>query len=199
MLRQYATPRTRRYMRLIGRFQPLLGRGAPDRQAAWTLCFIQKRVSPAGKRTSVSFPREKVTLRISRHLVAEQLALIEKHLKPPALTMISDRGTFSAGHLLRLQEVDRHRGADAKCRRVVREVQTTVLLGIGEPRIEDAIGGPSGVFEIVPQGGGTGILVDAHLDALLHNPANLPEKCGRRRSDERAKNHHRGHCLTRKT
>jgi len=36
--------------------------------------------------------------------VAEQLALIQKHLKPPALTMISDRGTFSAGHLLRLHE-----------------------------------------------------------------------------------------------
>jgi transposase len=36
--------------------------------------------------------------------VAEQLALIRKHLKPPALTMISDRGTFSVGHLLRLQE-----------------------------------------------------------------------------------------------
>jgi transposase len=36
--------------------------------------------------------------------VAEQLALIQKHLKPPALTMISDRGTFSAGHLLRLRE-----------------------------------------------------------------------------------------------
>jgi len=36
--------------------------------------------------------------------VAEQLALIKKHLKPPKLTMISDRGTFSAGHLLRLHE-----------------------------------------------------------------------------------------------
>jgi len=36
--------------------------------------------------------------------IAEQLALIRKHLKPPALTMISDRGTFSAGHLLRLAE-----------------------------------------------------------------------------------------------
>jgi transposase len=34
--------------------------------------------------------------------VAEQLALIRKHLKPAALTMISDRGTFSAGHLRRL-------------------------------------------------------------------------------------------------
>ena len=36
--------------------------------------------------------------------VTEQLALIKKLLKPPALTMISDRGTFSAGHLLRLDE-----------------------------------------------------------------------------------------------
>jgi len=36
--------------------------------------------------------------------MAEQLALIKKHLKPPELTMISDRGTFSAGHLLRLAE-----------------------------------------------------------------------------------------------
>ena len=36
--------------------------------------------------------------------VAEQLALIQKHLKPPALTMISDRGTFSAGYLLRMHE-----------------------------------------------------------------------------------------------
>jgi hypothetical protein len=41
--------------------------------------------------------------------VAEQLALIQKHLKPPALTMISDRGTFSVGHLLRLEEA----GCDA--------------------------------------------------------------------------------------
>ncbi|MFH1108043.1 MAG: IS1634 family transposase [Planctomycetota bacterium] len=40
--------------------------------------------------------------------VAEQLALIKKHLKPPALTMISDRGTFSAGHLLRLHESGYH-------------------------------------------------------------------------------------------
>ena len=35
--------------------------------------------------------------------VAEQFALIRKHLKPAALTMISDRGTFSAGHLRRLK------------------------------------------------------------------------------------------------
>ncbi len=34
----------------------------------------------------------------------EQLALIRKYLKPNHLTMISDRGTFSVGHLLRLQE-----------------------------------------------------------------------------------------------
>jgi transposase len=34
--------------------------------------------------------------------VAEQLALIRKHLEPPELTMFSDRGTFSAGHLIRL-------------------------------------------------------------------------------------------------
>ena len=36
--------------------------------------------------------------------VAEQLALLRKHLAPPALTMISDRGTFSVGHLLRLED-----------------------------------------------------------------------------------------------
>lgn len=36
--------------------------------------------------------------------VAEQLALVKKHLRPPELTMISDRGTFSAGHLLRLSD-----------------------------------------------------------------------------------------------
>ena len=35
--------------------------------------------------------------------VAEQFALIRKHLKPAVLTMISDRGTFSAGHLRRLK------------------------------------------------------------------------------------------------
>ncbi len=40
--------------------------------------------------------------------VAEQLALIKKLLKPPALTMISDRGTFSVGHLLRLDESGYH-------------------------------------------------------------------------------------------
>ena len=36
--------------------------------------------------------------------VAEQLALLRKYLHPPELTMISDRGTFSAGHLLRLSD-----------------------------------------------------------------------------------------------
>jgi transposase len=40
--------------------------------------------------------------------VAEQFALIRKHLKPPTLTMISDRGTFSAGHLLRLHASGYH-------------------------------------------------------------------------------------------
>jgi transposase len=35
---------------------------------------------------------------------AEQLALLKKHLKPAELTFISDRGTFSAGHLLRLSQ-----------------------------------------------------------------------------------------------
>ena len=40
--------------------------------------------------------------------IAEQLALIQKHLKPPALTVISDRGTFSVGHLLRLEESGYH-------------------------------------------------------------------------------------------
>ena len=38
-----------------------------------------------------------------RKAVDEYLALIRKHLKPTTLTMISDRGTFSVGHLLRLQ------------------------------------------------------------------------------------------------
>ncbi len=36
--------------------------------------------------------------------VDEQLALIREYLKPNHLTMISDRGTFSVGHLLRLRE-----------------------------------------------------------------------------------------------
>jgi len=34
--------------------------------------------------------------------VAEQFALIRKHLRPTQLTMFSDRGTFSVGHLSRL-------------------------------------------------------------------------------------------------
>jgi len=40
--------------------------------------------------------------------VAEQLALLQKHLRPPELTMISDRGTFSVGHLLRLEDAGYH-------------------------------------------------------------------------------------------
>jgi hypothetical protein len=40
--------------------------------------------------------------------VAEQLALLRKHLRPPQLTMISDRGTFSVGHLLRLEDAGYH-------------------------------------------------------------------------------------------
>jgi transposase len=40
--------------------------------------------------------------------VAEQLALLNKHLHPPELTMISDRGTFSVGHLLRLSDSGYH-------------------------------------------------------------------------------------------
>jgi transposase len=40
--------------------------------------------------------------------VSEQLALLKKHLRPPELTMISDRGTFSVGHLLRLSDSGYH-------------------------------------------------------------------------------------------
>jgi transposase len=40
--------------------------------------------------------------------VAEQLALLRKHLRPPELTMISDRGTFSVGHLRRLENDGYH-------------------------------------------------------------------------------------------
>jgi len=40
--------------------------------------------------------------------VAEQLALLRKHLCPPELTMISDRGTYSIGHLLRLKDYGYH-------------------------------------------------------------------------------------------
>jgi len=36
--------------------------------------------------------------------VAQQLALVQQHLRPTELTMISDRGTFSVGHLLRLHD-----------------------------------------------------------------------------------------------
>jgi transposase len=43
--------------------------------------------------------------------VTEQFALILKHLKPPELTMISDRGTYSIVHLARL----RREGYDALC------------------------------------------------------------------------------------
>jgi transposase len=43
-----------------------------------------------------------------RTAIDEQLALIRQQLKPPALTMISDRGTFSVGHLLRLQAEHYH-------------------------------------------------------------------------------------------
>ena len=43
--------------------------------------------------------------------VAEQFALIKKHLRPPQLTMISDRGTYSIVHLARL----RREGYDALC------------------------------------------------------------------------------------
>jgi len=39
-----------------------------------------------------------------RTAVAEQLALLRKHLPLPQMTMISDRGTFSAGHLVRLRD-----------------------------------------------------------------------------------------------
>jgi len=40
--------------------------------------------------------------------VAEQFALIKKHLKPPKLTMISDRGTYSALHIARLRKEGYH-------------------------------------------------------------------------------------------
>lgn len=43
-----------------------------------------------------------------RTAVAEQLALLQKHLPIPRLTMISDRGTFSSGHLLRLEDAGSH-------------------------------------------------------------------------------------------
>jgi transposase len=43
--------------------------------------------------------------------VAEQFALIKKHLQPPELTMISDRGTYSIVHLARMK----NEGFDALC------------------------------------------------------------------------------------
>ena len=43
--------------------------------------------------------------------IGEQFGLIQKHLKPPELTMISDRGTYSIVHLARL----RNEGFDALC------------------------------------------------------------------------------------
>jgi transposase len=46
-----------------------------------------------------------------RTAVAEQFALIVKHLQPPELTMISDRGTYSIVHLARM----RNEGFDALC------------------------------------------------------------------------------------
>jgi transposase len=39
-----------------------------------------------------------------RTAIDEQLGLLRKHLKSKQLTMISDRGTFSVGHLLRLKD-----------------------------------------------------------------------------------------------
>lgn len=46
-----------------------------------------------------------------RTAVAEQFGLIVKHLKPPKLTMISDRGTYSIVHLARMKS----EGFDALC------------------------------------------------------------------------------------
>jgi transposase len=46
-----------------------------------------------------------------RAAVAEQLGLILKHLQPPKLTMISDRGTYSIVHLARMK----NEGFDALC------------------------------------------------------------------------------------
>jgi transposase len=40
--------------------------------------------------------------------VAEQFALLRKHLRPTELTLFSDRGTFSVGHLLRLSDENFH-------------------------------------------------------------------------------------------
>ena len=46
-----------------------------------------------------------------RTAVAEQFALLVKHLQPPELTMISDRGTYSIVHLARMK----NEGFDALC------------------------------------------------------------------------------------
>ena len=46
-----------------------------------------------------------------RHAVREQFELLRKHLPSFKLTMISDRGTYSVGHLLRLKDS----GCDAIC------------------------------------------------------------------------------------
>ncbi len=46
-----------------------------------------------------------------RSAVAEQFALLVKHLQPPELTMISDRGTYSIVHLARMK----NEGFDALC------------------------------------------------------------------------------------
>jgi transposase len=46
-----------------------------------------------------------------RTAVAEQFGLLVKHLRPPALTMISDRGTYSIVHLARMK----NEGFDALC------------------------------------------------------------------------------------
>lgn len=46
-----------------------------------------------------------------RHAVREQFELLRKHLPSLKLTMISDRGTYSTGHLLRLKDS----GCDAIC------------------------------------------------------------------------------------
>ena len=43
-----------------------------------------------------------------RTAVDEQLGLIRKHLQLNRMTMFSDRGTFSVGHLFRLKDIDSH-------------------------------------------------------------------------------------------
>lgn len=52
--------------------------------------------------------------------VADYLKLAQKHLRPAELTVISDRGTFSAGHLLRLADS----GFDAICAVPWKDYQT---------------------------------------------------------------------------